>query len=42
MAVMLSSRNLRVSPDGEATDVVAPAGKKVEITDDFNDSFCPD
>jgi predicted chitinase len=34
MAVMLSTRNLRATPDGGPTGVVAPAGKKVDIVDD--------
>ena len=34
MAVMLSSRNLRATPDGDPTGIVAPAGKKVDIVDD--------
>ncbi len=39
MAVMLSSRILRKAPDGDATDVTAPAGKKVDIVDETNPSF---
>ena len=39
MAVMLSSQILRKAPDGDATDVIAPAGKKVEIVDNSNPSF---
>ena len=34
MPVMLSTRNLRATPDGDPTGVVAPAGKKVDIVDD--------
>lgn len=34
MAVMLSTRNLRATPGGDPTGIVAPAGKKVDIVDD--------
>jgi Chitinase class I len=34
MPVMLTTRNLRATPDGDPTDIVAPAGKKVDIVDD--------
>jgi predicted chitinase len=34
MAVMLSTRNLRATPGGDPTGIVAPAGKKVDIIDD--------
>jgi N-acetylmuramidase len=39
MAVMLSSRNLRDTPNGDPTAVIAPAGKKVEIIDKSDPSF---
>jgi hypothetical protein len=39
MAVMLSARNLRDTPDGEPTSVTVPEGKKVEIIDRSNSSF---
>src|SRR5690349_8723003 len=39
MAVMLSARNLRDTPDGETTTVTVPEGKKVEIIDRSNSSL---
>jgi hypothetical protein len=39
MAVMLSARNLRDTPDGEPTQVTVPEGKKVDIVDSSNPSF---
>jgi flagellum-specific peptidoglycan hydrolase FlgJ len=39
MAIMIATRNLRVSPNGDSTGVIASAGTKVEILDDTNPSW---